>query len=126
MRYTVLLFMGFGLFAYGGKYKPIYNSELSYDKSIALEKVEKAVKKSLIGRGWRVKEATPGKITAKIRLRSHTAIIEIAFGKGNLTITYKDSTNLGYRVKKGEKRIHRNYNNWILNLERDIEGHLLL
>ena len=124
MRYLVLLLLAASPMAYAGKYRPIYNADFSYDSNIHNAQVKKAIKKSLISRGWTMGDAKRGKIKAKIFLRTHVAEVVITYGGGNIKIDYVTSTNLGYRMKKGQPLIHRNYNNWIINLERDISVNL--
>jgi len=120
---TVLLLTVFAVStaAFAGKYQPVYTGEVSYPMGTASSAVEKAVKKALIQRGWRVREAKDGTILARLNLRGHQADIKVSWEGGTIQLVHESSNNLGYRVKKGEKFIHRNYNNWIMNLERDIQ-----
>ena len=54
-------------------------------------------------------------------LRDHVAVVDVRYTATTYSITYKDSTNLNYR----DGQIHKNYNGWIENLDRDIRNELL-
>ena len=63
----------------------------------------------------------PGLINGRLVLRGHTAVIDVRYTATNYSITYKESANLDYR----DGQIHKNYNGWIENLNRDIRANLL-
>jgi hypothetical protein len=67
-----------------------------------------------------MKEAGPGKVTATLLIRKHTAEIEIPYSPTSYSITYKSSVNLD----EGDGQIHKNYNGWIQNLNRGINAQL--
>ncbi len=124
MRNTLFVFIAsVSIFAYAGKYEPIYNPVIEYEEGKAAKDVEAAIKKSLIGRGWRVIESENGLIKAKLNIRAHTATISITYGNGKVTFEYVSSTNLS-KTRKGKELIHRNYNRWIRYLEQDIGVYL--
>lgn len=77
------------------------------------EKIITAGKK----RGWRTKEIAPGHLEAIIHVRTHMAKVDIKFDQKSYSISYKDSTNLDHKPGK----IHRAYNNWVTNLNNDIQ-----
>jgi hypothetical protein len=66
--------------------------------------------------GWLMKESGPGKLTATLLVRKHTAEVEITYSPASYDITYKTSTNLD----AGDGQIHKNYNGWIQNLNKGI------
>ncbi|WP_018870262.1 MULTISPECIES: hypothetical protein [unclassified Thioalkalivibrio] len=70
--------------------------------------------------GWRMEEVEPGVMEGAIRVRDHTAVVEIPYSAGQYRIDYKDSTNLNHT--NGE--IHPNYNRWIENLDNQIRAEL--
>ncbi len=70
--------------------------------------------------GWGMKEVKPGLIIATIFVRNHMAKVEISYSKKSFSIHYKDSAGLNY----DGTNIHRNYNNWIKNLEQRINSQL--
>jgi hypothetical protein len=68
------------------------------------------------GLGWQLNHLRPGVARAMLSLRTHVAVVEIAYDETRFTIRYVSSDNLGYTGTS----IHRNYNGWIRNLERAI------
>lgn len=46
----------------------------------------------------------------------HTAEVTISYTRSSITVTYRDSKNLNYRVKNGMPQIHPNYNVWVQDL----------
>lgn len=84
--------------------------------------VQKAIHTACIGRGWKVQDISPGIIEATLILRSHTAVVDIKYNAKNYSITYKNSVGLN----SNGQTIHKNYNSWIQNLDRDIQKNLAL
>ena len=82
--------------------------------------VRSAIIEALQDKGWIVKQDNPGKIVAEVLVRSHMAEIEVDYSATHYRITYKDSDNLLY----DGSTIHRNYNKWIVLLERQINQRL--
>jgi hypothetical protein len=66
--------------------------------------------------GWTIKDAGPGRLEGTLRLREHTAVVEIPYSGARYSITYKSSENL----MAADGKIHKNYNGWIQNLDRAI------
>ena len=125
MKHVAITFLLLaGLSAFAGR-KPIHTGQVELSEGHTLEQVSKAIKKSLAGRGWTLLESKDNEITARLNLRSHMAKVRFEFDTKNVTIHYVDSKNLDFKEKKGVKKIHRNYNKWIYNLERDISNHLI-
>ncbi len=97
----------------------VYNVEsatMATSPTATLEGVAKSIKRAGVNLGWQVAEVSPGLIEAKLFLRSHVAIVDIAFDTKAFSIRYKDSTDLKYT---GDT-IHKNYNSWVQRLERAI------
>ena len=63
----------------------------------------------------------PGRLTGRLALRQHTAVIDIEHDAKSYSIKYRDSTNLDAR----DGMIHKNYNNWVQNLDKGIRAQLL-
>jgi len=106
------------------KTTPVYNIEQSQvPAGITAKQVEKNIVKALIQKGWQVKANANGVILAEILVRTHTARIEISFDASQYSINYVDSTNLKYDGKKNT--IHKNYNNWIIYIDRLIQTGLV-
>jgi len=86
-----------------------------------LKEVTKAIQRAGIGLGWKMRVKEPGHIIGTLDIRSHQAVVDIKYSKSGYDITYKDSSNLEH---SGDK-IHSNYNDWVRNLDRDIQKELL-
>ncbi len=89
-------------------------------KPLSADQVREAIIRAGVGLGWIVKEAGPGKLVGTLVLRTHTAVVDIAYSTTNYSITYKSSIDL----KESGGKIHPNYNGWILNLTRAINAQL--
>lgn len=62
------------------KATPVYNVEQSHvPAGISAKQVEKNIIKALMQKGWQVKANANGIILAEIKVRTHTARIEISF-----------------------------------------------
>ena len=83
--------------------------------------MERAIETALARRHWSVKEKAPGKYTAYLDERSHTATVAIVYDATNVRIDYVDSTNLAYENTSDGELIHRSYNTWVKNLANDIK-----
>ncbi len=90
-------------------------------KPVTEDQVRSAIVGAGNGLGWTMTPAGPGLVTGKIALRTHTAQIDVRYTPTAYNIAYKDSTNLDFR----DGQIHKNYNGWIENLNRDIRGNLM-
>ena len=103
----------------------IDNSSTFMDNHLTSKKVEMAIKKGSSKRGWLVKKHKMGLITARNNIRGkHLVIVNISYNKNGYKIDYKDSQNMKYNPSNNT--IHKNYNKWIANLERDINYELSL
>ena len=89
-------------------------------KPLTNDQVKQALIRAGAGLGWIMKEAGPGKLTANLAVRKHTAQVEIPYSSKSYSITYKDSTNLD----AADGQIHKNYNGWIQNLSKSINAQL--
>ncbi|ACV27496.1 hypothetical protein [Kangiella koreensis] len=122
MKRILILISGLLLIA-ACKTVPVYDvhnepvNNVSGQSDLTLEQVEKVIVGAAIKRGWKPRIVSPGLVEARLDLRQHTAIINIAFTSSSYSINYVDSQNLHY----DDGKIHRNYNNWITNLSRDIQ-----
>lgn len=86
---------------------------------------EAGIKQVLGNRGWIITEEKPGAITAMLSKPNagvpggaHTVTILVSYTADSYSIDYVDSTNMMYDPEDGT--IHRNYNRWIANLQRDL------
>ncbi|MGB0935858.1 MAG: hypothetical protein ACPGTQ_00300 [Colwellia sp.] len=104
--------------------KAIYNvPSASVPEGVTAKQVEKSIRKALVQKGWNVKNKSEGTIVADILVRDHSAEILIKYSSLSYSIEYVKSTNLKYNDSK--KTIHRNYNNWIVHVNRLIQASLI-
>lgn len=81
-----------------------------------MEEVRQAILRACSRRGWSGRVEQEGVIAASIRVRKHTAKIEIRYTDRAISILYRDSTNLNH----SGGRIHGKYNHWVATLHRTI------
>lgn len=67
-------------------------------------------------RGWTTLPQRPGLIRATLNLRTHQAVVDIAYDTERFTIRHVSSINLD----EGGGLIHSNYNAWIQYLQQSI------
>ena len=124
LRALVVLFLTIAIPVAGCvRVRPIYNvkdAPLAPSPGAAptREQVSQAIWSAGKQLGWRMEEVRPGEMTGTLKLRSHVAVVAILYDASRFSITYKDSTNL----MQSDGEIHRNYNNWIHNLEQRIQA----
>ena len=87
---------------------------------ITNDKVKDAIIRGASVRGWQVVPEQGNQLRATLYVRSHTAVVLIAYTTKTYSITYLDSTNLEYE----NGVIHPNYNNWVRNLQIAINAEL--
>ncbi|MGD1879194.1 MAG: hypothetical protein ACFB13_17035 [Kiloniellaceae bacterium] len=86
----------------------------------SLNQVEDAIVKACRDKEWFADPVADGHIVAKVRVRKHTAVVDILYSPTNYSITYKDSEMLLY----DGTLIHRNYNKWVQLLADRIDQEL--
>jgi hypothetical protein len=101
--------------------QPIYNVQNAPitgpgGKSLSMSEVQTAIMRAGTQLGWQMQPEGPGRITGRIALRTHLAVVDIEHDTKAYSIKYRDSSNL----QAGDGMIHRNYNGWIQNLEKAI------
>lgn len=79
--------------------------------------VKDAIIKAGAQRQWIMSDAGPGVIKGKLQNRDHVADIKINYSATSYSIVYVSSINL--MATNG--KIHRNYNRWVHNLDKDIQ-----
>jgi hypothetical protein len=84
------------------------------------EDVRQAIVRAGTGLSWQMKAEGPGRITGRLALRTHVAVVDITYDSKSYSIRYKDSVGLDYNGST----IHRNYNSWVQNLDRAIQAQL--
>ena len=91
------------------------------DKDITQKDISKAIINAGQSLGWVMQEKEDGHIQGNLLLRTHKAVVDINYDHSKYSITYKDSEDLNYDGTD----IHRNYNNWIINLTNKIDANVL-
>lgn len=126
---TVLIFLVVSTVAQAGCFRcePILNVTdvlvaSPVDKPVTAEQVRAAIIRAGLVLGWQIREEGPGRLVGTLVLRTHTAVVEIPYSATSYSITYKSSINLD----EGGGQIHKNYNGWISNLNKGINGQILL
>jgi len=105
--------------------QPIYNVErqaivTGSGRAPTMAEVESAIVRGGSVLGWAMTPVRPGVVSGRLALRTHVAIVDVNYDTKQFSINYKDSTNLDY----ANGSIHRNYNGWITNLDREIRANL--
>lgn len=90
--------------------------------SVSKNDVRMAIIRAGTGLGWVIADNGPDALVGTLRLRKHTAVVDIPYSTTNYSIQYRSSINLNER----DGTIHKNYNGWIQNLTNGIEAQLQL
>lgn len=124
--WSIVVLLAVPTLAQAGRNAPIYNPEPIAVGKATLAQVRSVLRTALVKRGWGFKEETPNKMRAVLNVRRHQATVDVDYNTAEgIRIKYKDSVALKYSNEDGEETIHRNYNSWIQNLERDIRTELV-
>ena len=91
-------------------------------KPLSADQVRASIIRAGAALGWQVREEGPGKLVGTLVLRSHTAVVDIAYSATSYGIQYRSSIDLN----EGDGQIHKNYNSWVRNLAKGINAQLLL
>ena len=94
----------------------------SSGKPLSNDEVRKAIMRAGTTLGWKMNADAPGKITATLDVRKHSAVVEIPYSSKSYSINYKTSVNL---EAGSDGTIHNNYNGWVKNLAKGIDAQLL-
>ena len=62
--------------------------------ALSNDDVKKAIMRAGTTLGWKMSADAPGKITGRLEVRKHTAVVEIPYSTKSYSIVYKSSTNL--------------------------------
>ncbi len=84
------------------------------------EQVKTAILKAGQKREWIMTEAGPGVIKGHLQSRDHSVDVSIPYSATSYSIKYESSMNL----KSSEGKIHKSYNRWVRNLDREIQLNL--
>ena len=86
-------------------------------KKLATQQVRAAIVTAGTSLGWTMRDAGPNKLEGTLRIRTHTAVVDIPYNDRAYSIVYKSSEGLD----AGSNTIHNNYNGWVQNLDRAIK-----
>jgi hypothetical protein len=100
---------------------PIYNVNdapisTPSGKHLSASQVRSAIITAGTSLGWQVKDEGPGRLEGTLHLRNHTAVVDIPYSATKYSIVFKRSENL----EEADGKIHKNYNGWVQNLDRQI------
>ncbi|WP_226568454.1 lipoprotein [Mangrovibacter yixingensis] len=109
-----------GVLAGCARTAPIDNVNATVSAGHSAEQVKSAILKAGIQRQWVMNETSPGVISARQQSHGHVAEVRITYSANSYAINYVSSINL--RASGG--KIHKTYNRWIGNLDRDIQLNL--
>jgi hypothetical protein len=125
--WSALLLVSAVVFLMGARQVPLADPQpIAVPAGLKVEQISKAIRAALAGRAWAVTSEEPGHIVSTLNVREHMAKIDIVYDVQTITIKYLESGELMYAEKKGQRMIHRNYLNWILNLVNDMNRNLVL
>ncbi len=91
---------------------------------LTLEDYKNAIIRAGAERGWSFEDVGPGHLVGTVAVRGkHFATVDVLYNTQDFTINYKDSRNLDY--DPGKNQIHKNYNSWVTNLQKDIQAEVV-
>ncbi len=100
--------------------EPVRTPQTIITQHVTSEQVKEAIINAGQGRDWIMSAAGPGVINATQNVRKHSVTIRINYSEKEYAIHYVNSVNL--LAADGE--IHRAYNHWVNNLDKDIQKKL--
>jgi len=100
----------------------IVNVDAPLTAHYSADHVKQAILQAGLARQWVMTPVQPGVINATLKNRDHQANIQITYGPANYSIHYVSSYNL---LADNKGNIHRNYNHWIANLNKEIQIRLV-
>ncbi|MDH5659381.1 MAG: hypothetical protein OEY65_00165 [Gammaproteobacteria bacterium] len=123
LRISVITLTAALFFLAGCRASPVYNVEnapIQISSNHSSKDITKAIQRAGIALGWQMKAKKPGHIVGTLYLRTFVAVVDIRYTPKSYSITYKSSSGLNY----DGTNIHKNYNGWVQNLDRRIQGQL--
>lgn len=117
-------FVVLALLLVGCATKPILNVENRpiplNAQQLPLNRIEAEIIAAGQSRSWQMQREAPGHLIATQVRTNYNASVDIRFDQKTYSIVHRSSS--GMREKDGS--IHKRYNFWIGNLQRDIDAHL--
>lgn len=99
---------------------PIDQVYSSVSSGYTQTQVKNAILKAGVQRRWIMNEVSPGVIKARQQSQGHSAEVLITYTATHYDIKYAASQNL----KASGGQIHKTYNRWVRNLDKDIQVYL--
>jgi len=91
-------------------------SNADFQGSATLDQRADQIRRAATGRGWTMATQAPGVLRGTLKLRGHTAVVDVRFDAARFSVNYIDSADLNYDGAS----IHPKYNDWVRYLEIDI------
>jgi hypothetical protein len=125
---NTLKFMALAVFLIGvaacARHEPVYTVENhpipAVAQKLTLPEIEKTIMLAGSQRNWRFEPVKPGQLKGRFFDGKHEAIVDVSYSQTAYSIGLNSTMNL----RQTDSTIHGRYNNWIRNLERDIEERL--
>ena len=107
--------------AQASRTEPVYNVQnhpipIAVQK-LSLDEIGRNIVQAGTPRHWRFEAIKPGEMNATYDNGKHSATIKISYTQKAFSITLVSTVNL---LQEGNE-VHRTYNHWVRNLEKDIE-----
>lgn len=116
------VFVVMGVLAGCARTAPIDNLNSTVSVGLTEAQVRSAIFQAGAQRKWIMNDAGPGLIKGRQQSQGHVAEVRINYSATGYAINYDSSLNL--RASGG--KIHKNYNRWVRNLDKDIQLKLAL
>ena len=101
---------------------PLYTPEkIQATSGTPAEQVKRAVRKAMYLKDWQIREVGPGQLQGQFKKgEKYAIVVDVKYDAKTVSIGYKDSSGLNY----GDGSIHKTYNGWVRNLEKNIRANL--
>lgn len=103
---------------------PIMPVDGSVPPNTDVKKVESAISKGAMEKGWVPKTLGGNIMELTLMAREHRVVVDVKYSATNYIISYKDSTNMHYDPARNS--IHPKYGKWLANLKQSIERNLMM
>ncbi|WP_340615928.1 hypothetical protein [Xenorhabdus entomophaga] len=103
---------------------PILTPQTTFmtQNSLPLTSVKKAILEAGREHKWVMTVVSPGLIDGFLKNRKYDVQIRINYTAKNYVINYVNS----HKLRESDGKIHRNYNRWVDDLDKDIQFNLAL
>ena len=95
----------------------VYQTQITPPESMSDAALLDSFRRAGAETGWVIRPVAPGELEGRLTVHGrHLAVVTIVYDRTQFSIQYKNSENLLY----DGVHIHRNYNRWVQNLEKNI------